>query len=75
LTSAETVYESTPRKPIFEINEDEGEVEYDNGEEEDVRDFGRKKFGEIASPYLTPYLYMRFLDNNMVFEGKKMAGL
>ena len=31
--------------------------------DEDVIYFGRKNFGELASPFLTPYLYSRrFLD-------------
>ena len=52
----ETVYESTPRKPKFEIDdEEEEEEEDDDGVEEEVSDFGRKNFGEIASPYLKHY--------------------
>ena len=40
-----------------------GEGEDDNGVEEDVRDFGRNYFGELACPYITAYLYnRRFLD-------------
>ena len=27
----------------------------------DVKDYGRKHFGEIASPYLSPYIYGRKL--------------
>ena len=52
--AAENLYESTPRKRKFEI---------DDEEEQEVSDFGRKNFGELASSYLTPYLYSRrFLD-------------
>jgi hypothetical protein len=37
---------------------------------EDVRAFGRRNFGAIASPYLTPYLYnRRFLDQKYGIRG------
>ena len=50
--AAETVYESTPRIPKFDVEiYEEKEVEADDGVEEDVGDFG-----ELASPYLTPSL-------------------
>ena len=43
-----------------EIKDDDN---YDENIDEEVRAFSRKHFGEIASPYLTPYLYnRRFLD-------------
>jgi hypothetical protein len=63
-TSFENVYESTPKRPKFEIEVDNDDNDDDNdAAEEEVKDFGRKNFGEIASPYLKPYLYLRpFLD-------------
>ena len=42
----------------MEIDEKDYE-EDDNVVEKDVCDFGRKNFGELASPYLTAYLYKR----------------
>jgi hypothetical protein len=54
-TFVETVYETTPKKLKFEV-----EVLHDTDDdvsdalEEDFKDFGRKNFGEIASPNLTP---------------------
>jgi hypothetical protein len=62
LPSKAALYESTPRKPKFEIDEK------DDGAEEEVRDLGRKNFGELESPYLKPYLYIgRFLDTQYGF--------
>ena len=47
---------STPIKPKFEIDNEE------DGVEEEFSDFGRKNFGEVASPSIKPYLYNgRFL--------------
>jgi len=58
LPSTTAVYESTPRKPKFEIDDEE-----EDDVEEEVSDLGRKNFGQIASPYLKPYIYnARFLD-------------
>jgi hypothetical protein len=42
------IAESTPRKPKFEIDDEED----DDGLEEEISDFG-----ELASPYLKPYIY------------------
>ena len=67
-TPAETVYESTPRNSKFEIDDDEVD---DYGVEEDVSDFGRKNFGKLASPYLTPYIYNRFLDTQYGIRREK----
>jgi hypothetical protein len=63
-TSFESVYESTPKRPKFEIEvEDDDNDDENDAVEEEVKDFGRKNFGEIASPYLTSYVYNRqFLD-------------
>ena len=44
----ESVYESNPRKPKFEI--DGEEEEDDDGVEEEVSDFGRKTFGLLVRP-------------------------
>ena len=57
LPSIETVYETTPKRPKFEITTDEDDD--DDVVEKEVNDFGRKNFGELGSPYLTPYLYNR----------------
>jgi hypothetical protein len=42
-------------------DDDDGDAAADDFEsvDEDVRAFGKRNFGEIASPYLTPYLYNR----------------
>jgi len=47
--AAETVYESTPRKPTFEIDDDEDDDDYDDAVEEEVSAFVGKNFGEPAS--------------------------
>ena len=44
--AVETVYESTPKKPKFEIEIDDEEDDHDDVQE--VSDFGRKNFGELA---------------------------
>ena len=70
LTSA-AVEPATPRKPKFEIGEDDIE--------EEVSDLGRKNFGELASAYLEPYLHnVRYLDKQYGIrredEGRIMIG-
>ena len=61
-TAVENVYESIPRKSIFEID-DEVVEDDDDAVEEEVNAFGRKNFGELANPYLTLYFYnRRFLN-------------
>ena len=76
--AVESVYESTPRKPKFEIEiDDEEDDDDDNAIEENGSDFGRKNFGELASPYLTTHLYNRFLDKQYGIrkeEGRFMIG-
>ena len=57
-------------KPKFEITTDEDDDDDDDDDddvvEDEVKYFSRKHFGEIASPYLTPYLYnRRFLDRKL----------
>ena len=55
--STAAAYESTPWKPKLVIDEEEDDVE------EEVIDFVRGNFDELASPYLKPYFYNgRFLD-------------
>ena len=63
-TYVETVKETTPKKHKFEIEVDDDDDDVDcDAVEEEVKDFGRKNFGEKASPYLTPYLYNRWFLN------------
>jgi hypothetical protein len=66
LSWIESVYETTPKTPKFETTVDDDDDDNDDDDdvvEEEVKKFGRKNFGEIASPYLTPHLYnRRFLD-------------
>jgi len=57
----------TPKRPAISVDDDDDDDVEDAGNyeavDEDVRAFGRRNFGAIASPYLTPYLYnRRFLD-------------
>jgi hypothetical protein len=66
--SSEDVNESLPSTSSFETSS-KVEIESDNDVDatevspEHVRTFGRENFGELASPYLTPYVYnKRFLD-------------
>jgi hypothetical protein len=51
----EKVYE-TPKIRVDTDSDDDDVVE-EYPEEEDVTRFGREKFGSLASPYLTPYIY------------------
>ena len=61
--AGEVVYETAPIKPKYVIEGDGGEGEDDGVEEEEVRDFGLKNFGERA------YLYnRRFLDKGIQRE-------
>jgi hypothetical protein len=66
--SSEDVYESLPSTSGFETPS-KVEIQSDNDVDatevspEHVRTFGRENFGELASPYLTPYTYNNwFLD-------------
>ena len=52
-SSSDVVFE-TPKKAIVEIQDDDDDDETEVGEK--VKLFGRKHCGEIASPFLTPYL-------------------
>jgi hypothetical protein len=67
-TSREIVYE-TPKSSLVTgaISEEEEEgvdTEHDL-KEKDVDEFGTKHFGELASPYVTPYLYNKtYLDRD-----------
>jgi hypothetical protein len=75
--SPETVYESlpstssSPQDVLYETPKISSGAEIQSDDdadgspeiEEHVRKFGREKFGELASPYLTPYVYNKgFLD-------------
>jgi hypothetical protein len=75
--SPEAVYESLPSTStlppdvLYETPKSTSSVEIQSDDDTDVspeiaehvREFGRKHFGELASPYLTPYIYnKRFLD-------------
>ena len=61
-STGDNVYVETPKKTVVEIEDD------DNGEgegdvEESLKSFGRKHYGELASPFLGPYLSnTRMLD-------------
>jgi hypothetical protein len=66
-TSREIIYETTPKSSLDtgEIQEEE-DVDYEGDvTETDVQQFGTKYFGELASPYMTPYLY------NKAYKDKK----
>ena len=54
LPSIETVYETTPKRPKYEIQVDD-DYGYD-AVEVLVKEFCRKNFDEIVCPYLMPYL-------------------
>jgi hypothetical protein len=74
-SSGPEIYE-TPRRSVEA--DTEGDTDDDDDDdaavEEHVRRYGRTHFGEIASPYLTPYLYnRRFLDK--VFGIRKDEGV
>ena len=63
-TSSDVIYESTTPPPIEIRDDDDDDVETeDPGVEPEVLAFGQKTFGEVASPYVSPYVYRkRFLD-------------
>ena len=62
------LYEPTPKKPKFEIVVDDDDDDDSDAVEEEVKDFVRKNFCEIASTILTPYIYRSRFHNNFVFE-------
>jgi hypothetical protein len=61
----EDIFESSPstsqqETPVKRVQDDDGFESHDDDDtyiKPDVRSFGREKFGEIASPYLTPYMF------------------
>ncbi len=55
------VYETPNRldSSSVEIEDEDGDDDTYETIEEAVRAFGRRHFGEISCPYLTPYLYNR----------------
>jgi hypothetical protein len=60
-STGDDVYVETPKKTVVEIDDDNGEGEGDV--EGSLKSFGRKHYGEIASPFLGPYLSnTRMLD-------------
>jgi len=65
LPLAEGATYGTPKR-FLDVGGETEDKEDDNDDSEiieDVKRFGRQNFGEIASPYLTPYLYnKRYLD-------------
>jgi hypothetical protein len=64
----ENILDSSPstfqqETPVKRVQDDEYDDYDDTHIEPDVSKYGREKLGEIASPYLTPYVYnRRFLD-------------
>jgi hypothetical protein len=59
----------TPKRPassddvVDDVDYGGDDADDDETIDEDVRAFGRRHFGAIASPYLTPWLYNKlFLD-------------
>ena len=63
-SSALEIYENPKRRPDDDDNDDDDDDVADDGfVEDEAQTYGRKKFGIVARPYLTPYLYKRiFLD-------------
>ena len=64
---AAEVYETQKRRPSEDdddaVDDDDADVDAGRFVEVDAQECGREKFGAVASPYLTPYLYKRsFLD-------------
>jgi hypothetical protein len=54
---------TSPEYGTDEEDEEEGIEEEEEEEEEEVQHYGRENFDEVASPYLTAYVYnRRFLD-------------
>ena len=67
-TSGEVTYASTtPPSPVIKTGSDD-DVDDDNDDDDtyidkDVLEFGKENFGEVATPYVSPYAYKRgFLD-------------
>jgi hypothetical protein len=79
-TSSATEVFETPKKTRLASSDDvvaANDDDDDDGDEadeyetnnQDIRAFGRRNFGVIASPYLTPYVYNRlFLDKHTISE-------
>jgi hypothetical protein len=66
-TSREIVYE-TPKSSLVTGErgyEEEGVDDERDFTEKDINEFGTKHFGELASPYVPPYLYNKaYLDRD-----------
>jgi hypothetical protein len=62
--SAAEIYETPKRRPSEDdAVDDDADVAAGVVVEADAQEYGREKFGAVAIPYLTPYLYQRsFLD-------------
>jgi hypothetical protein len=59
----DVLYETPKSTSSVEIQSDDDDTDVSPEIAEHVRQFGTKHFGELASPYLTPYVYnKRFLD-------------
>ena len=71
LPSNEVVYKTTPTKPKYKIEVVAEDDDDHDVVREEVKDCGRKNFGEIGSSYVTPYLYNRlFFDKQYSIGGR-----
>jgi hypothetical protein len=62
-SSPSTSRETSPKSSIYTDEIEEEDLEEGDVIETDVQQFGTKHFGELASPYVTPYLYKKaYLD-------------
>ena len=64
-TSGDVIYESSPTtSPVTKTGGDDDDDDADDTYvDKDVLEFGKENFGEVASPYVSPYVYKRgFLD-------------
>jgi hypothetical protein len=77
-TNSITEVFETPKRHESSVVIKDDDDDYDENIDEDVLAFGRQQLDQIASPYLTPYLYnRRFLDkhygirkdNDMIMTG------
>jgi hypothetical protein len=77
-TSREIIYETTPKSSLDtgEIQEEEDVDDESDVTETDVQQFCTKEFGELSSPYVTPYLYNKaYLDRNFGIREDAMGNL
>jgi hypothetical protein len=62
-SSPQDVFYETPKRSSRDEIQSDGDADESPEIEEHVRKFGTENFGELASPYLTPYVYnKRFLN-------------